>query len=223
MMAAELAAEPAIVFQPWPGEVGVEAAQQRARQVLAAYAAGDPPGWTSGCGRPHPLGGFTHRSVTGAHASIHIDHHSAGAVSHRADGPAVVEVGPHGPTFAAWRPPDGQLRTDGPQIVTSRAATARTGPLRYATFVLAGGVAVEDSRCYDRFAAMLAAGAPRPQALTWLPLGSMLGHTCAETLRTAGAQPEQMRALWEGGVEDLGVFLAVAAGTLPASWAIAGA
>lgn len=199
---------------------------QAAQMLSAALAASDPPGWSPGCGRAHPVGGYVERVGSNSMFTTWVEHRDAAGQLHRSDGPAALTYHPpsnstRGWSVAeiAWREQGRLHRGDGPAMWSTALASI---PL----FYLRGQALAADTagaRALVRdFTLDAAAGLPAREAMGWLALGSAIGREQAATVRAGGENVAAALAALEGGVLDLGTLVEVAAGVLPASWAAAG-
>lgn len=197
-------------------------AQGREASATKAWAGGDGD-WTSGCGRPHPTGGYHRRRVTamgrGDLQSVQVHHFDADGKEHREDGPAFVELGHRGQiTLARWLRHQVSHREDGPARVEPGAKPA-------CDFYLEGrwlGTREDGFSSGRAFADMVEAGAQPAEAVGWLEVIGALGEETTNSLREDGVQVETACRCVGAGVLDPETIAAVARGELPISWASAG-
>lgn len=196
------------------------AAQQLDEALKRADAA---RGWVSDSGGPHPTGGYLSREVIAGEFAIEVDHLDADGDLHRADGAARVSIRADGRVSSAqWMQDKGFHRSDGPCEVddTDMCVFALGGE----AVVLAGGdEPCDDEATTSAFLAHLAAGATRSGALAWMRIEQVGGEDLVTCVRGASGDPELAVAAMAAGVKDREMVLAVAAGAMPLSWAIAGA
>lgn len=98
--------------------------------VMDAQDAGS--GWTSGCGRPHPLGGYHHREVRTGRDHFEVLCLDENADRHRDDGrPAMLSISTEtGLLSAIWSANGHRHRADGPTTIrgpASRSAAVAPG------------------------------------------------------------------------------------------------
>lgn len=138
---------------------------------------------------------------------------SLGSVEHRTDGPARVRFAPDGSvTLWEWRRHGEVMRPDGP---------ARWSESGLGTYHLPdhGLVRSADHPPWRQvMAAALAAGAHPEQLVAWCAWPPAYIAALAPII----SSPEPARALADQGVREIGDMVAVLAGTMPLSWAIAG-
>lgn len=229
MFAAELCGEPAALADGFGAD-----ARAFAAELAQAYASSDPQGWTSGCGLPHPLGGYHSREITaeGVHPdalddspqSVVISHLDAGGRPYRTDGFAKIDIRSYGVVGATWCADSMFVRQDGPGFLKEAMRTfdAKVPASASAGFSNARGVVSESKGAYSRFVAACAAGASAAQAVEWLHVGAGIGHDSARELQRAGGDATPIADLVGAGVLDMQTLTRVARGELPASWALAG-
>lgn len=196
--------------------------------LRAALAANDPRGWTSGCGTPHPSGGYHDLLVIAQQFSVMIRYRDEHSQTHREDGPAEVSFDVDACLVEATWARHGQLhREDGP-------STLHADPSRHLRFHLRdvelgegfftpGTTAAGRARAGADFAAMISEGDTPAQAISWLAVGAALGDPgLAQGLREAGAGADACRSATDTGITDADVVAEVGHGRLPLSWALAG-
>lgn len=203
--------------------------KELAHALRSALAEADPPGWTSGCGSPHPTGGYHERLVIAGSARVVIRYRDDLERTHRDDGPAEITLYRDGGlAVALWMRHDKSHREDGPSSVFE--SDSQDPPCFYLDNVKLGIGAFDHGvtmaareQPFELFAAMTAEGIAPTTAVSWIAVGHALGdHDGAADLRESGASGEACLEAVRAGVEDLQVIAAVGRGELPLSWASAG-
>lgn len=238
--AAMLCARAAGDVDPIPvGPSGALAIAAVRASVVADLKADDAAtGWRPRAHHPHPTGGYTHRSVrtttagplrsARTFARVVVMHGNAHG-PHRGDGPAVVEYGEDGRCAqVTWWHTGVVHRGDGPSRTIGGAPSA---------YHWRGVTLADDQNLHGPGVAPLlaaieelsAAGADPNQVVGWAALGAP-NHLRRwipdlEQVRSwagAGRELADIEAALDAGLEDPTVITAVATGSLPLSWALAG-
>lgn len=164
--------------------------------LRADLAAGDPPGWTSGGGRPHPTGDYHWRQVSAKSGTgvAYVAYRDADGRLHRADGPA---------EHIAGAPAIHHFRHHGSQVVVAATVEADAATTGFYEQVLAGHLSPA-------------------QAYLWLLVAGGVGQAQTVALMGAGADSDLALDAIDAGVVDQETLTQVATGALPLSWALAG-
>lgn len=195
--------------------------------LLQALAAGDPPGWTPGCGQPHPTGGYTTRTLWVSQGTAEVEHRDASGARHNEAGPAYLVLdADSGLRQASWHIHGQRHRTDGPAQMIA-ASKLNPGTVRF----VVEGKAVhgvrdlsEEQEASARYADLLEGGAAPGEAIAWMAVGHRAGdHEVALGLRGDGADASLCLQAVNAGVTGAATLAEVGHGRLPLSWALAGA
>lgn len=206
---------------------GRNAAGRHKAELKAALAAGDPSGWSPGCGRAHPVGGYHDRVVMVGKGLTSITYHDAQGRLHREGGPArailsLTRAGV-GVEETSWHR-DGQIhREDGPAWAWARVEALPR-------FYLDGNEIEERPQARTsgdtllvHWGSHLEAGASRAEATRWTAVGSATDdHDLAAHLREAGADAHLCAGAAAAGITDAATLSEIGHGRLPLSWAAAG-
>lgn len=198
------------------------------RQVRALVETDPGSGWTSGCGQPHPSGGYAVREVWGEGSKTVMSHVDADGEHHREDGPAVVRWSPVGALeYAAWFR-DGKLhRGDGPAVIVAGGDGEPSQASFFhrdhagGHFPILLGDDTETSSTLSRWAGLVEEGHSPASAMGWVRLTAKAGRHVVSDLAASGGDGELAIAAWAAGVRG-GDLEAVARGELALAWAVAG-
>lgn len=203
--------------------------KELAGAMASSLAEGEASGWSTGCGSPHPVGGYHERLVIVETSMVAIVHRDDQGRRHRTDGPAEITFDRTGDLdVAVWSHHGQYHRVSGPAVVfgCNSQAPARfflndveagIGPLDH------GATMAAREQPFDLFVSMTVRGVTPTAAVFWLAVGHALGdHEAAAGLREGGADAALCASAAMAGVRDVNTLAQVGHGRLPPSWAMAG-